>query len=52
MAKLGRPSLGDNKMVSISLRLPKHVYEQYKQSDNPSALMRKVLENYMLTNPL
>jgi hypothetical protein len=47
--KKGRPPLGDDRMISISIRLPTSLYEQYKQARRPSALMRKALEAYTLT---
>ena len=49
MAKVGRPTIGDDKMVSISIRLPTTLYEKYKQMRYPSAAMRKALEAYVLT---
>lgn len=49
MTKIGRPPLGDDRMISISIRLPTSLYEQYKQARRPSSLMRKALEAYTLT---
>lgn len=49
MAQLGRPPKGDDKLVSVSVRLPKHVHEHYKQTGKPSSVMRKILEDYVLT---
>jgi len=49
MAQMGRPPLGEDKMISISVRLPKRVYEKYKQSGTPSLLMREALDTFLLT---
>jgi hypothetical protein len=49
MAQLGRPPKGDAKMVSISLRLPTQLHEQYKQTGKASSLMREALETFILT---
>lgn len=52
MAQIGRPPKGDEKMISISLRLPTQLHEQYKQTGLMSSLMREALETFMLTyNP-
>lgn len=50
MAQIGRPPLGEDKMISISVRLPKRVYEKYKQSGRPSLLMREALDTFLLTH--
>lgn len=47
--KKGRPTLGDDRMISISIRLPTTLYDKYKQARRPSVLMRKALEDYTLT---
>lgn len=52
MAQLGRPSKGEDKMISISLRLPKQLLEQYRQAGRPNVLMREALQNFMLTRTL
>jgi hypothetical protein len=49
MAQMGRPPLGDDKMVAISIRLPKQLLEQYRQAGRPNILMREALQNFMLT---
>jgi hypothetical protein len=49
MAQIGRPPKGDDRMVSISLRLPTQLHEQYKQTGVMSSLMREALETFMLT---
>lgn len=49
MAQIGRPTKGDDRMVSISLRLPTQLHEQYKQTGVMSSLMREALETFMLT---
>jgi uncharacterized protein (DUF4415 family) len=49
MAQMGRPPLGDDKMVAVSIRLPKQLLEQYRQAGRPNILMREALQNFMLT---
>jgi hypothetical protein len=49
MAQIGRPPLGDDKMVAVSIRLPKQLLEQYRQAGRPNILMREALQNFMLT---
>jgi len=49
MAQIGRPPKGEDRMISISLRLPTQLHEQYKQTGSPSALMREALETFILT---
>jgi hypothetical protein len=49
MAQLGRPPLGEDRMVAISIRLPKQLLEQYRQAGRPNILMREALQNFMLT---
>jgi len=49
MAQIGRPPKGNGRMVSISLRLPTQLHEQYKQTGALSSLMREALETFMLT---
>lgn len=49
MAQLGRPPKGEDKMVAISIRLPKQLHEQYKQTGKASSLMREALETFILT---
>ena len=49
MAQIGRPTKGDDRMVSISLRLPRRLHKQYKQTGVMSPLMREALETFMLT---
>ena len=49
MARLGRPPKGEDKMVAISIRLPKQLLEQYRQAGRPNILMREALQNFMLT---
>lgn len=49
MAQMGRPPKGEDRMVAISIRLPKQLLEQYRQAGSPSTLMREALQNFMLT---
>jgi hypothetical protein len=49
MAQIGRPPKGDEKMISISLRIPTQLHEQYKQTGSMSSLMREALETFILT---
>jgi len=49
MAQIGRPPKGNDRMVSISLRLPTQLHEQYKQTGVMSSLMREALETFILT---
>ena len=49
MAQLGRPPLGDDKMVAVSIRIPKQLLEQYRQAGKSHTLMREALQNFMLT---
>jgi uncharacterized protein (DUF4415 family) len=34
-------------MVTISLRLPRHVLDEFKRGGNVSQAIRRVLENYL-----
>lgn len=49
MAQMGRPPLGDAKMVAVSIRVPKQLLEQYRQAGKSHILMREALQNFMLT---
>ena len=49
MAQMGRPPLGDDKMVAVSIRIPKQLLEQYRQAGKSHILMREALQNFMLT---
>ena len=49
MAQMGRPPLGDDKMVAVSIRIPKQLLEQYRQAGKSHTLMREALQNFMLT---
>lgn len=49
MKRLGRPPKGEDRMVAISIRLPKQLIEKYRQADKPNALMREALQTFILT---
>jgi uncharacterized protein (DUF4415 family) len=49
MAQLGRPPLGEDRMVAVSIRIPKQLLEQYRQAGKSHTLMREALQNFMLT---
>lgn len=49
MAQIGRPPLGDDKMVAVSVRIPRQLLEQYRRAGKSHVLMREALQNFMLT---
>jgi uncharacterized protein (DUF4415 family) len=49
MAQLGRPPLGEDRMVAVSVRIPKQLLEQYRKAGKSHILMREALQNFMLT---
>jgi uncharacterized protein (DUF4415 family) len=49
MAQLGRPPLGEDRMVAVSVRIPKQLLEQYRKAGKSHVLMREALQNFMLT---
>ena len=52
MAQMGRPPLGEDRMVAVSIRIPKQLLEQYRKAGKSHILMREALQNFMLTyNP-
>ena len=49
MAQMGRPPLGEDRMVAVSIRIPKQLLEKYRQAGKSHTLMREALQNFMLT---